>query len=159
MREIEAVLPHRYPFLFIDRIEEVEAGKWARGIKNVTRNEWFFTGHFPDEPIMPGVLIVEALAQLSAFAVNSSRSSGGKGMIASIRGIKFMAPVVPGDQLMLVFEITSRKGPFMKGKGEASVDGKTVALVEEIVIVARTPNRDKQEDGDNEGTARYEQLD
>lgn len=139
MRDIESVLPHRYPFLFIDRVEEVEPGKWAKAIKNVTRNEWFFNGHFPGEPIMPGVLITEAIAQLSAFATGDGKLSPNvSGMIASIKGIKFKAPVVPGDQLVIYFEIISRKGPFLKGKGEASVDGKTVAQVDEIVIMAKS---------------------
>jgi 3-hydroxyacyl-[acyl-carrier-protein] dehydratase len=138
MRDIESVLPHRYPFLFIDRVVEVESGKWAKAVKNVTRNEWFFNGHFPGDPIMPGVLITEAIAQLSAFATSDEDSSPNiSGMIASIKGIKFMAPVVPGDQLVLYFEIISRKGPFLKGKGNASVDGKTVAQVDEIVIMTK----------------------
>ena len=137
--DIEAVLPHRPPFLFVDRIIDVEPGRWAKGVKNVTRNEWFFDGHFPGKPIMPGVLIAEALAQMSAFAIQpgDSEAKPSVGMIASIKGIKFLSPVVPGDQLELYFEILSRKGPFLKGNGIASVNGTIVAQVEQIIILAK----------------------
>lgn len=148
--DIESVLPHRYPFLFVDRIVACEPGKRAIGVKNVTRNEWFFSGHFPGEPIMPGVLITEAIAQMSAFALSVpavndpavQERKAAVGMIASIKGIKFIAPVVPGDQLELLFEVISARGPYVKGRGEASVDGRVVTVIEEMVIVAQAAKQE-----------------
>lgn len=145
MIDIEAVLPHRPPFLFVDRILEFEPGKWAKGVKNVTRNEWFFAGHYPGEPIMPGVLILESIAQMSAFAVERADSDEkpSVGMIAQVRGIRLLAPVVPGDQVELYFEILSRRGPYLKGSGTAAVNGTLVAQAKEIIIVAKREAADE----------------
>ncbi len=128
------ILPHRYPFLFIDRITSCEPGKRAKGIKLVSNNEWFFLGHFPEQPIMPGVLIAEAIAQMGAFTIAKPDEPGKIGMVASMKELKWHRPVVPGDCLELTFEVISSKGPFLKGKGEASVAGKLVTTIEEIII-------------------------
>jgi 3-hydroxyacyl-[acyl-carrier-protein] dehydratase len=116
--EIQEIIPHRYPFLLIDKITEMEIGKRAVGIKNVTINEPFFQGHFPGNPIMPGVLIVEALAQVGAVSVLSMEENKGKlAMFTGIEGAKFRRQVVPGDTLRLEVEMVSmRRG---MGKGEA----------------------------------------
>ncbi|MFD2670777.1 3-hydroxyacyl-ACP dehydratase FabZ [Marinicrinis sediminis] len=135
--DVLSVLPHRYPFVMVDRITARQSGKWVKGLKNVTHNEWFFQGHFPDKPVMPGVLITEAIAQLGAFVFAEDDPHAGKGqigMIASIKEIKFMQPVVPGHQLELYFEVIQARGPYLKGKGEASVRGKTVASIQELII-------------------------
>ena len=116
--EIQKIIPHRYPFLLVDKITEMEVGKKAVGIKNVTINEPFFQGHFPGNPIMPGVLIVEALAQVGAVSVLSMEENKGKlAMFTGIEGAKFRRQVVPGDTLRLEVEMVSmRRG---MGKGEA----------------------------------------
>jgi len=131
---VTSVLPHRYPFLLIDRVTEVESGVWARGYKNVSINEWFFQGHFPDEPIMPGVLITEAMGQLGAFAIHKPGQAPFVGMIASMKEIKFNKPVLPGDRLDLFYEVISHKGPFVKGNAQATVNGETVAKVAEMIV-------------------------
>ncbi|AQQ54265.1 3-hydroxyacyl-ACP dehydratase FabZ [Planococcus lenghuensis] len=125
--QIKAILPHRYPFLMVDRILELEEGKKATGLKNVSANEEFFNGHFPDYPVMPGVLIVEALAQVGAVAVLSMEAN--KGRLAFFTGIdncRFKRQVVPGDQLKLEVEMTKLRGPMGKGHGVATVDGELV---------------------------------
>lgn len=128
IEEIKAILPHRYPFLLVDRIEELEEGVRAVGIKNVTANEPFFQGHFPDYAVMPGVLIVEALAQVGAVAMLMKPENRGKlGFLAGIDGFRFKQQVRPGDQLRLEVEITRLKGPIGKGFGRATVDGKLAA--------------------------------
>lgn len=134
MDEIESRLPHRYPFLFVDRLVERAAGEYARGYKNVTRNEWFFQGHFPDEAIMPGVLIVEAIAQVAAFACEGGAETRGNGKLASVRGVQFKEAVVPGDRLELIFRVTAARGTFIKGEGYASVEGKVVCRAEEMTL-------------------------
>jgi beta-hydroxyacyl-ACP dehydratase FabZ len=124
IREIMELLPHRYPFLLVDRIVEWDPGKRIVGIKNVTINEPFFQGHFPGHPIMPGVLIVEALAQ--AGGILALKAMGGGKRIAYFTGIdncKFRRPVVPGDQLRLEITVIARKGPMWKMHGEALVNG------------------------------------
>lgn len=127
-KDIQAILPHRYPFLLVDRIVEVQAGVRAVGIKNVTVNEPFFQGHFPGNPIMPGVLIVEALAQVGAVAVLSLPENKGKlGLFAGIDGFRFRRPVVPGDTLRLEVTLTKVRGPIGKGAGRAEVNGQVVA--------------------------------
>ncbi len=129
--EIKKILPHRYPFLLVDKVLEVEDGKKAVGIKNVTVNEPFFQGHFPDYPVMPGVLIVEALAQISGIAVLSKGQQ--ENMLTLYAGIdkcRFKRQVRPGDQLKLEAEILRFRGGFAKAKGTASVDGEIACEAE-----------------------------
>ena len=126
--EIRQYLPHRFPFLLIDKILEVEPGKRAVGIKNVTVNEPFFQGHFPDYPVMPGVLIVEALAQTAGIAVSMLEENKGKmGLFAGIESIKFKRQVMPGDTLRLEAEILLVKMGIVKAKVSATVDGQVAA--------------------------------
>ncbi|MGD2197089.1 3-hydroxyacyl-ACP dehydratase FabZ [Lysinibacillus fusiformis] len=130
-QQIREILPHRYPFLLVDRIEELEEGKRAVGLKNVTINEEFFNGHFPQYPVMPGVLIVEALAQVSAVIMLSKEGNEGRlGLLAGIDQCRFKKQVKPGDQLRLEVEITRVKGSIGKGKGIATVDGEMVCEME-----------------------------
>lgn len=131
IEEIKALIPHRYPFLLIDRILEVEPGKSAVGLKNVTANEWFFPGHFPDHPVMPGVLIIEALAQVGVVATMSLPENRGKLVLfAGMDKVRFKREVGPGDRLALNVEITRARKSFGKGVGVAKVDGETVASAE-----------------------------
>jgi 3-hydroxyacyl-[acyl-carrier-protein] dehydratase len=129
--EIQAVIPHRYPFLLIDKVEEVVIGERAVAIKNVTMNEPYFQGHFPNYPVMPGVLIVEALAQVGAVAMlKKDENKGRLAFFAGIDGCRFRGQVRPGDVLRLEVEITRLKGAIGKGKGTATVDGKVVCEAE-----------------------------
>ncbi|TYR81527.1 3-hydroxyacyl-ACP dehydratase FabZ [Priestia megaterium] len=122
--QIKGIIPHRYPFLLVDRILEVEEGKRAVGIKNVTANEEFFNGHFPDYPVMPGVLIVEALAQVSAVVMLMKGENKGKlGLFAGIDNCRFKKQVRPGDQLRLEVEMTRVRGLIAKAHAVATVDG------------------------------------
>ncbi|MEK3888490.1 3-hydroxyacyl-ACP dehydratase FabZ [Bacillus sp. FSL K6-3431] len=131
IQQIKEIIPHRYPFLLIDKITEVEEGKKAVGLKNVTANEEFFNGHFPDYPVMPGVLIVEALAQVGAVAMLIKEENRGKlAFFAGIDKCRFKRQVKPGDQLRLEVEIIRIKGPIGKGKAVATVDGETVCEAE-----------------------------
>ncbi len=128
IKEIMSIIPHRYPFLLIDKVVEMEEGKSCTAIKNVTMNEPFFQGHFPGEPVMPGVLIIEALAQTGAVAMLSREEF--KGKIAFFGGIdkaKFRGKVTPGDTLRLEVEMIKIKRNAGIGKGIAYVDGKKVA--------------------------------
>lgn len=126
--QIQVIIPHRYPFLLVDRIIELEMGKRAVGLKNVTINEPFFQGHFPGYPVMPGVLIVEALAQVGAVAMLSLEEHKGKiGLFAGIDGFRFKEQVKPGDTLRLEVELTRVRGTVGKGRATALVDGKVVA--------------------------------
>ena len=127
-KDIQQIIPHRWPFLLVDRVVEMEEGVRAVGVKNVTINEPFFQGHFPGYPIMPGVLIVEALAQVGAVALLSLPENKGKiGFFAGIDGFRFRRPVVPGDSLRLEVTLTKMRGPVGKGSAKAIVEGKTVA--------------------------------
>ena len=128
IKEIMKTIPHRYPFLLIDRVIEIEEGKRAVAIKNVTMNEPQFTGHFPGIPIMPGVLIVEALAQVGCVMALRQPSAEGKIVLfAGIDGVRFRRPVVPGDQLRLEVETLWVRGPLGKMKGKATVNGEVAA--------------------------------
>ncbi|MFJ7666094.1 3-hydroxyacyl-ACP dehydratase FabZ [Lysinibacillus sp. NPDC097195] len=128
---VQEIIQHRYPFLLVDKIVELEEGKRAIGIKNVTANEDFFNGHFPNYPIMPGVLIVEALAQVSAVVMLTKEGNQGRlGLLAGIDNCRFKRQVKPGDQLRLEVEITRLKGPIGKGKGIVTVDGELACEVE-----------------------------
>lgn len=126
--QIESIIPHRYPMLLVDRIVEIEEGQRAVGIKNVTANEWFFEGHFPGQKIMPGVLIVEALAQTAAVCLLKGVDAAGKSpLFAGIENMRFRRPVVPGDQLRLEFTLEKMRGPIGKGQVRATVDGQLAA--------------------------------
>lgn len=135
--QIRELLPHRYPFLLVDKIIELEPGKKAVGIKNVTANEPFFQGHFPQFPIMPGVLIVEALAQTTGIAVAVLEENKGKmGVFASIEEMKFKTQILPGDTLKLEAEILSSRLGVIKANVRATVEGKIAA--EGTIKVAMT---------------------
>lgn len=128
INEILETIPHRYPFLLVDKIIELDAGKKAIGIKNVTINEPFFQGHFPGYPVMPGVLIVEALAQVGAVAMLSVEENKGKlAFFTGIDNFRFKREVKPGDTLKLAVEIIRIKGPMGKGKAIAYVNDSIVA--------------------------------
>jgi len=132
------VLPHAYPFLLVDRIVEIEPEKRIVGIKNVTYNEPFFPGHFPGRPIMPGVLIVEALAQTAGVLVFKSLPEEKYGQAVYFLGIdnvRFRKPVTPGDQLRLELEITKHRQAIWGFKGKALVDGKVVAEAELLAMM------------------------
>ena len=124
-KEIQNILPHRYPFLLVDRIEEMEIGKKAIGIKNVSVNEPFFQGHFPGNPIMPGVLIVEAMAQVGGIAILSMEEYKGKlAVFAGIDKLRFRRQVIPGDVLRMEVELIAIKRNIGKAKALALVEGK-----------------------------------
>ena len=127
---IQNLLPHRYPFLLIDRIIEIDSDKRIVGIKNVTVNEPFFLGHFPGNPIMPGVLIVEAMAQVAGILAYRSGAKGDTIYFMSIEKAKFRKPVVPGDQLRLDINVSQRRNNVWKFSGGAFVDDKLVAEVD-----------------------------
>lgn len=130
-KEIMEIIPHRQPFLLVDTIEELEPGVKAVGKKCVSYNEPYFAGHFPGEPVMPGVLIVEALAQVGAVAILSQPDFKGKTVyFGSINSAKFKQKVVPGDVLTLETEIIKTKGPIGVGSAKAYVDGKLAVQAE-----------------------------
>jgi len=132
VRQIFKHLPHRYPFLLVDRIVELQGEEKIVGIKNVSFNENFFQGHFPNRPVMPGVLICEAMAQVGAIFAHHSRG-GGDGKVFVLTGldkVKFKRPVEPGDQLRMELTTVKRRGSFWKMQGVATVDGKLVAQAE-----------------------------
>jgi 3-hydroxyacyl-[acyl-carrier-protein] dehydratase len=127
-KDIQQIIPHRWPFLLVDRILELEPGQGAIGVKNVTAAEPCFQGHFPDYPIFPGVLIVEAMAQVGAVAVLSVPENKGRVVLfAGIDGLRFRRPVFPGDTLRLEVSFTKMRGSIGKGTAKATVEGTTVA--------------------------------
>jgi len=133
IKEIFKRIPHRYPFLLVDRIVEIEEDQRIVGIKNVTVNESFFQGHFPHRPVMPGVLICEAMAQVGAifaYSVGGGVDNGKVFMLTGLDRVKFKRPVEPGDQLRLELTSLKRRGSFWKMWGVATVDGKIVAQAE-----------------------------
>ncbi len=137
IKDIQKLLPHRYPFLLVDRIIELVPATKAVGIKNVTINEEFFRGHFPDQPIMPGVLIIEALAQVAGILAFKTGGAAGKAVyFMSIERAKFRKPVVPGDQLRLDVSILQHRGNVWKFSGNALVEDKIAAEAEFTAMVA-----------------------
>ncbi|MBU3087841.1 3-hydroxyacyl-ACP dehydratase FabZ [Clostridium gasigenes] len=134
IKEIKEIIPHRYPMLLIDRVTEIVEGVSAKGYKNVTINEQFFQGHYPDHPVMPGVLILEALAQVGAVAILSKEENKGKlPLFAGADKVRWKKQVVPGDRLDLSVEIIKMRGPIGVGRGIATVDG-VKACVAEILF-------------------------
>lgn len=128
VKQIQDLLAHRFPFLLVDRITELEPGKRAVGIKCVTFNEWFFQGHFPNEPVMPGVLILECMAQVGGIAILSAPENKGlTGYLVGVEKARFRQPVTPGDQLTVRAEVTSIRTNICFVKAEAFVNGKLVA--------------------------------
>lgn len=133
-KEIKEIIPHRYPMLLVDRVTEIVEGVSAKGYKNVTINEQFFQGHYPDHPVMPGVLILEALAQVGAVAILSKEENKGKlPLFAGADKVRWKKQVVPGDRLDLSVEIIKMRGPIGVGRGIATVDG-VKACVAEIIF-------------------------
>ena len=136
IEDIERILPHRHPFLLIDRVLDHEPGRWAKGIKCVSANESHFAGHFPQRKVMPGVLIIEALAQMGAIAILSAPENQGKlALFSGIRQARFLRQIIPGDVLHLDCTITRRKGPIGLGTAIATVDGETVCDAELVFAV------------------------
>lgn len=136
INEIMSIIPHRQPFLLIDRVEELEEGKSIVATKNVTYNEPFFAGHFPQEPVMPGVLQVEAMAQAGAVAIMSMEQFKGKtGYFGGIKNVKFKRKVVPGDVLRIELEIDKLKRNIGIGHGTAYVGDEVACQVEQFMFI------------------------
>ena len=138
--EIAKILPHRYPFVLVDRIVDGEEGKWAKGIKCVTVNEPFFQGHFPQYHVMPGVLIVEAMAQVGGVALLSMPENKGKlALFGGIKNARFRRQVTPGDVLEIECTLTKQKGPVGIGEAKATVDGQVAATAELTFALVNAP--------------------
>ncbi|MGE5237772.1 MAG: 3-hydroxyacyl-ACP dehydratase FabZ [Chloroflexota bacterium] len=136
IRDILSLMPHRYPFLMVDRVTEYEPSVRAVGIKNVTINEPFFQGHFPDNPVMPGVLIVEAMAQVAGILAFKSGAEGKAVYFLSIEKVKFRKPVLPGDQLRFEVKVVHMRGGVWKFSATAHVGDKVVTEAEFTAMVA-----------------------
>lgn len=135
--QIQEILPHRYPFQLVDRVTDYEPGKWAKGVKCVSVNEMQFLGHFPQQHVMPGVLVVEALAQVGAIAILTEEENKGKIVFfGGIKNARFKKQIVPGDVIEMECELTERKGPVGYGKATAKVDGK-VAVIAELTFAVQ----------------------
>jgi len=145
-QEIQKILPHRWPFLLVDRIVELEPGVQAVGIKNVTINETVFQGHFPHQPVFPGVLIVEALAQVGGIVLLSlPQFKGHWGVLAAIENFRFRRPVSPGDSLRLEFRLTRLHRTIARGEGKVEVDGNVVAEGQlTFAVMKETPDETGQ---------------
>ena len=133
LEEIKNILPHRYPFLLVDRVLEVRDGEYCKALKNVSGNEEIFLGHFPQQAVLPGVMIIEALAQTAGLVINSGKGENETCAIVFFAGInkaKFRVPVLPGDQLILETTLINQRRNFWVFEGKASVDGKLVAQAE-----------------------------
>src|SRR5438309_11971599 len=141
INEIMKILPHRYPMLLVDRILEVGPGKRIVGLKNVTANEQFFQGHFPGAPVMPGVLIVESMAQCAAVLCLMEIPDRDEKLFlfGGVDKARFRRPVVPGDQLIMECEVLQRRATTIKVRGEAKVDGKLVAEAELLSVMTERP--------------------
>jgi 3-hydroxyacyl-[acyl-carrier-protein] dehydratase len=148
--DVTSLLPHRHPFLFVDRLLAREPGRFARALKNVSLGEPYFLGHFPGYPVMPGVLIVEAMAQTAALAAGPL--VGRIGVLAGVDGARFRRPVVPGDQLVLEAEITSLRRSVGKAACRATVDGELVAEAEILFALRDVPMKEGVPTG-GEGSA------
>jgi len=141
INDILKILPHRYPMLLVDRVVEIDEGKRIVGIKNVTANEQFFQGHFPGAPVMPGVLIVEAMAQCCAVLILRDIPDRDEKLFlfGGVDKARFRRPVVPGDQLRMECEVLQRRSNTIKVKGTATVDGNVVAEAEMLSIMVERP--------------------
>lgn len=136
IKEIMSLLPHRYPFLLVDKVLEIEPNVRVVGLKNVTINEPFFQGHFPGNPVMPGVLIIEAMAQVAGILAFKSAVAGSSVYFMSIEKAKFRRPVLPGDQVRFEVRVTHRRGNVWKFLGNAVVDGKVTSEAEFTAMVS-----------------------
>jgi len=141
INEIMKLLPHRYPMLLVDRILEIESGKRVVGLKNVTANEQFFQGHFPGAPVMPGVLIVEAMAQCAAvlFLRDIPERDEKLFLFGGVDKARFRRPVLPGDQLIMEITVLQQRASTVKVRGEAKVEGKLVAEAELLSVMTERP--------------------
>lgn len=147
IKEIRACLPHRYPFLLVDRIKELVPGKSVVAIKNVTVNEPFFQGHFPEVPVMPGVLILEAMAQAGAMMMlNAPELRGSISFLTTVEKARFRHPVVPGDQMVICAEMWRLRGKMGKIRAHADVDGQTVAEAEMGFMLAQKPAQESAQE-------------
>jgi beta-hydroxyacyl-ACP dehydratase FabZ len=143
INEILTILPHRYPFLLIDRVIELDPNNKIVGVKNVTMNEPFFQGHFPNAPIMPGVLIIEAMAQVSLILASKSQKGekGDIGYLAGVDNAKFRGIVLPGDQMHLTAELTKVRLPFLRFQGYCHVDGKLKCEAQILAVIQKGASR------------------